>query len=333
MIPEFKKDAFGRVRIGNIYGKYNFFDLKKPLVISFSHLGASVDEGEICSSPSPWAFDYLAKNNINCLCFAGIRGKNNFYRDADFIKALKEIGESLPGFTERLGYGTSMGAYAAAAFSSPLGVSRVLLGSPISTRKREINNWDLDAGRSVESYNFDWNGPYIDAAASKASGYVIYDPLYGLDAIHAKRFTNLKLLKLPGAGHSGFDLLNQAKEMDWVFKSFLDNDLSELAYYKKIRKRKSIPSYYFGILGSESTNINTLRASVVKDFLSKNQPAIYNSIPDIYKSGPYERKTHGPEKHPAKIFKNNEKISLLPKLFSPFRGLIRRLVIPKLGLF
>lgn len=323
MKPEFKKSSFGKIRVGDVYGKYAFFDLKKPLVISFSHLGASVDEDKICSSPSPWAFDYLAKNNINCLCFAGIKGKNNFYRDVEFIKSLKEIGESLPGFTERLGYGTSMGAYAAAAFSSPLGVSRVLLGSPISTRKKEINNWDLDAGRSIESYNFDWNGPYSDAASSKASGYVIYDPLYGFDAIHAKRFTNLKLLKLPGAGHSGFDLLNQANEMDWVFKSFLNNELSELAYYKKIRKRKSIPSYYFGILGKESTNINTFRASVVKDFLSKNNPSIYNSIPDIYKAGPYERKVHGPEKRSAKIFTNNERISPLHKLLSQFSGFFK----------
>lgn len=312
----FNIDNKGSFRIGDIYGKYCFFDTGSPLVISFSHLGASVEENEIYQSPSPWAFDYLSKNKINCVCFSGIKGKNRFYRDKDFIDSLYEVSISLPQFSERLGYGTSMGAYAAAAFSRPLGINRLLLGSPISTRNININKWDINAGRSVESYNFDWTGPYNDAAESDSSGYVIYDPLYGLDAMHAKRFTKLMPLKLPGAGHSGFDLLNQAGAMDWLFKSFISNNVCEFKYYKMIKYRKKIPSYYFGILGAESTNITDSRAKKIINFLNEKEPEIYARIPDRFINGPHFRKNHGAEK---KVIKHRRKPWVSSPNISPYK--------------
>ncbi|WP_353144386.1 polysaccharide pyruvyl transferase family protein [Paracoccus sp. (in: a-proteobacteria)] len=277
---EFSIGKDDHIRIGDVYGKYHFSDISKPLVITFSHLGGSVSEDDMQAMKSPWAFDYLRRKNINCLCFASVRGKNKFYRDQTFIDALDKISAALPNFPNRLGYGTSMGAYAVSAFSGPLNISRLLLASPISTRDPKINYWDLAAKRSLPSFKFDWNGKYSDGAETTAGGYVIYDPLYGLDAQHARRFESLTPLKMPGAGHSGVDLLAQMKILDWVFSSFFEGHIDKPSYYQKIRARKSLASYYRGLLGKENTQITPARRQVVKNYLEKQRPNILKGIPD-----------------------------------------------------
>lgn len=270
----------GTLRIGDIYGKYHFSDVTKPLVISFSHLGGSVDENLIPEQKSPWAFDYLRKRDINCLSFSGIKGHNNFYRDEEFIAALDKISAALPDFPERLGYGTSMGAYAAAAYATPLKITRLLLGSPISTRNRRINTWDFAAGRSLPSYAFEWEGPYFDAAQTTARGYVLYDPLYALDAIHARRFTSLTPVKLPGAGHTGMDLLAQLKVLDEVFMGFYNDNLDLKTYYRKIRGRQMLAPYFTnGLLGRENSQITPERRQTIKRWLEKNKPELLAQIP------------------------------------------------------
>ncbi|WP_081880485.1 polysaccharide pyruvyl transferase family protein [Paenirhodobacter enshiensis] len=276
---DFRMGEDGTIRIGDVYGKYHFFDETAPLVICFSHLGASVAEPDIGAMKSPWAFDYLKKRNINCLCFAAIRGKNCFYRDPAFIASLKMLSEALPTFPERLGYGTSMGAYAVSAYATPLKISRLLIAAPISTRNRTINTWDFEAKRSLPSFRFDWSGPYNDGALTRATGYVVYDPFYHLDALHARRYRTLTQLKLPGAGHSGLDLLSNMKVLDWFFMSFYRGDVDTGRFYKLIRKRHSLAAFYKGILGKESSHLTPLRRRFLRDYIARRHPELLAQIP------------------------------------------------------
>ena len=272
---------FGRTasfRVGNVYCKYQLLDADRPVVVSFAHHISGVEEDKIEQSPDPWAFQYLSARSPNVVCFSFISGKYTYYRDRNLLDALPGISSSLRLFPQRLGYGCSAGAYAVSAFSNVLRLDKILLLCPISTRLREVATWDLEAKRFLSSFDFDWEEPYADGAATESEGYVIYDPLFRLDRLHAERYTKLKKLVLPGTGHLVPDRLHRLGMLSWTVDSFLTGEIPESEFYTRARGRKELRDYYAWMLSRENVRLTKTREKAILRALADRNSGIYYGL-------------------------------------------------------
>lgn len=265
--------------VGNVFAKYHFNDFTKPLVITFApdEKGLLRKDG-IAQGVSPWGFSYIKKLGYNVISFAELPETRSYYRDRGFREGVAILSEALPKFSERIGYGGSMGGYGVTAYSNVLNISRVLVFNPISTRIRSIATWDFEEKRSLDTFSFDWEGNYSDGADSLSSGFVVYDPLYKLDKLHAIRFKGLVSLKFPGVGHGVSEFLRQLGVLDWLVKSFLDNSLNVGMFNKKIRKRRRLKRYYAWMLSKENIYLTKRRKLVLekyRDFYSLSSDSTY----------------------------------------------------------
>jgi len=121
----------------NVYCKYYLMDIKKPLMVTFGAANSHIASSELVNSPSPWAFDYIKKKGINVISFSSI-DSDCWYRNKEFHNYLKSVSKNISIFSERLGYGGSMGAYGISAYSNTLNLTRVLLFCPVSTLNKII---------------------------------------------------------------------------------------------------------------------------------------------------------------------------------------------------
>lgn len=253
--------------VGSVYAKYNFNDFSKPLVITFAPDGLGLIKKEsIADGVSPWGFSYIKKLGYNVISFAELPESRSYYRDRSFREGIARLSKALPAFSERIGYGGSMGGYGVTAYSNVLNISRVLVFNPISTRKKSIATWDFDEKRSLDTFKFDWNGEYSDGADTLASGFIVYDPLYKPDKLHAVRFNGLDKLKFPGVGHGVSEFLRQLGVLDWLVKSFLDNSLSVEGFNKKIKRRRRLKRYYSWMLSKENIYLTEKRKQVLEKY-------------------------------------------------------------------
>jgi len=262
----FNEECYGF--IGSIYFKYYFVDPASPLVITFAPWGG-IDEDLAKSGGSPWGYEFIKSKSLNILSFSTISGKENYYRDSIFLSQLENIGNIIPKFPERLGYGNSMGGYAVSAFSNPLKIDRVLLLDPVSSRRKDIATWDYNGGRNLRSFDFDWSGMYTDGADTIAKGYVVYDPLFDLDKKHATRYHSLTKLRVPGVGHSMPQHLQSMHMLGWVVDGFIKDELSIKEFYKKARSRRNISQYYEWMLSSQNKKLTTRRMNVIRNYYIK----------------------------------------------------------------
>lgn len=245
--------------------------------VSYRHVEEGLD---------PWGYKFIKGLGYNVLSFHCTEGNINFYRDKIFIQELNQLGVDLPDFIERLSYGSSMGGYAATAFSEPLKVNRVLAISPISSRRRDLATWDYEAGRSLESFNLDWSGQYTDGAESSASGYVVYDPLYDLDKLHAIRYKSLSFLRVPGVGHHLPRHLQSMNMLNWLVEAFIKNDLRKDDFYRLARNRRNIQIYYEWMLSKENKKLTPMREKILnanylkirQDIFSNEDTSKYNGF-------------------------------------------------------
>ncbi|MBS4154769.1 hypothetical protein [Cobetia sp. MC34] len=261
-----EKDFF----IGSVYCRYHLFDISKPVVITFAPDNVGLLDKEMLSKGrTPWGFKYISKLGFNVISFAEMRHDNSYYRNSEFINSIDIISAAIPKFPERLGYGGSMGGYGVTAFANSLKLDRLLAFNPISTRNKNIASWDFEAKRSLWSFEQDWEGYCSDGAESQCSGYIIYDPLYDLDKKHAKRYTKLKHLKLPGVGHGVANYMQQLGMLDTVVKEFLDGKIDEKKFYKNARMRRKLQHYYTWMTGKENKYLTPKRKSIIEKYRDK----------------------------------------------------------------
>lgn len=156
-----------------------------------------------------------------------------------------------------------MGGYGASAYADALKITRILLINPISTRKRDIAILDFESRRSLETFEYDWESDYYDGAMTNAEGYIVYDPLFHLDKLHAIRYKNLKHLKVPGLGHGMPGHLNKINVLDWLVDSFIKNDIDDNVFYEKVRKRRNLKRYYQWMTSNQNKYLTTSRKKVI----------------------------------------------------------------------
>lgn len=185
--------------LDDVFVKYEFIDLNKPLLFTFSPAGTNLQEQDLHADFAPWGYHLAQKQQVNIIAFQHL-GKSNWFRSRNLIFFLEQLSTLLEPFTCRLGYGLSRGGFAIGAFANLLQLDQVLLFHPVSTKNRQLAPWD-DRSSSELAQQFDWLGDYHDLNLGKAKGYIIYDPTNRIDRLHAKRYPELTHLRVFGMGH------------------------------------------------------------------------------------------------------------------------------------
>lgn len=248
--------------VGNVYLKYSFTDLDKPLVFTFANAGSVTTQQNIDDQGySPWGFEFVKSYGVNVISFSTI-SPTNWYRNKDFHHFIVLLGKLVSVFNERIGYGGSMGGYAVSAYANTLEIDRLLLMNPISTLSEDLVPWETRFKHSKK--NWDWSHNCYDGATSNATNIITYDPLFSLDAKHAARYHNRINLKVPGIGHGVPKHLNNLGALKLAFEMFLYNAIEPELFHKKVRNRRHYTGYYKWLLSNQNKHLTPRRASVIE---------------------------------------------------------------------
>ena len=212
------------------------------LIVTFDNIS---NVNDISYGRKPWAYDFVRGGGYSH--FSVISRRKDWYRDPQIIDELRRRAEQ--GFFSRykkvVMAGTSMGGFAAMAFSSLVPGCIVLAYSPQSTLDRELVPWEerFDMGRERN-----WSLPHSDASFEIQSAkkvYVIYDPFFEPDKLHIERLEgdNVVLLKSWFAGHFSAVFIRRANLIKPLFQMVIDETLTEDAYYRLLRGRRSLAWY------------------------------------------------------------------------------------------
>lgn len=216
------------------------------LVVSFDNL-SSVGENQV--SRESWGYPFIQKQNWSHLgVFAYTR---SWFRDDELISFLCKLADEgfFAKFKKVAMIGTSMGAYAATAFSSLAPGCVVVAFSPQSTLHASLVPWEkrFNSGRKA-----DWSGRFADGAEeAKKAGQVwlIYDPLFKEDVRHADRYVGKNIIKLRAryAHHKTALFLRRAELLSTVVSEAIAGTMDEKRFYALYRRGRSLPWYLLGL--------------------------------------------------------------------------------------
>ncbi len=268
--------------IGDVYFRYSIINYDLPLIIYFSHMGTVLSDEQINNDEFiPSDFKFLLEKNLNVITFYCI-DEANWYRNYDFHRALESLGPLFLKFNLRLGYGGSMGGFGVSAFANILNLNRVLLFSPISSLNKSIAGWETRFKNRQRKYS--WIGKYHDGSELNCSGYIVYDPLFKLDALHAKRYSKLTHLKVPGVGHAMGEHLQCMGILKWLFDSFLGDTVNEVVFRRRARRRFSYQGYYKHMLSKSS--LTPKRREIVSRYYNNLMKSNEDSRFELFEGDP-----------------------------------------------
>ncbi len=253
--------------LDDVFVKYAFVDVNKPLLFTFSPAGTNVQQQDIDEDFAPWGYHLAKKQHVNVISFQHL-GKSNWFRSRNLIFFLEQLTTLLEPFSYRLGYGLSRGGFAVGAFANLLQLDQVLLFHPVSTKNKALAPWDNRSSTEL-AQQFDWEGDYHDLDLGKAKGYIIYDPTNHIDRLHAKRYPELTHLRVFGMGHGTHaTYLNKFgfyKQVAVDFIRYQQLDIAQFRqqtktlrfkedYYQSLNKANAYSEHRLGLL-SKAHNI------------------------------------------------------------------------------
>jgi len=253
----------------NIAGKalveYQIFDVKSPIIITFSPAGYVLTSKDVDKGVAGWAFELFKKHKINIISFTAINEKHWFSvpEVADYIEKLSPL---LNRFQERLGYGVSMGAFASAFYANQLKLDRLLLITPMD-RPDHLKNL-----------------PHFNHAADfEGKITLIYDPLCPVDKEFALMFPpQTQYLKFYSVGHQVIESISKLGFLKTLVLSFIKDDINPMEFAINARGRKDLERYYSYLKRNPTKKNTAKRRKVIKDsFLNwnlKNPTAPINKI-------------------------------------------------------
>lgn len=198
----------------------------------------------------PWGHKFFVEEGHSVL---GVIAKSaDWYRNSDlhdYLISLRDSGFFLR-FDRVFFAGSSMGGFAAAAFSSLAPSAHVISFNPQSTLRNDLAPWDTSHPSGMRQ---DWSGPFSDGAAEIAEAakiYVFYDQFHTLDRRHAERFFggNVHLIRAPFLGHGLPDAYLEMGILKDIMRQVISGKFSEAWYYSAIRKRRNLARYYKGLV-------------------------------------------------------------------------------------
>ncbi len=218
------------------------------LVVSFDNLQ---DAGNRKISRGTWGYSFFTKFGYSHLGISTSRG--NWFRDQTTIDLLENLKEQ--GFFDKFKNvaftGTSMGGFAALAFSQIVPNSNVVVFSPQTSLDTKKVPWEtrFRVGRSA-----DWSLPYSDGTQGLEAAknvYIVYDPIFSLDRKQIQRIPklpNVHELWLPGCGHKTAVVLRRLDALNYVQKNGIEGKIDAEMFRNMARRRRYIVMYKKGML-------------------------------------------------------------------------------------
>lgn len=220
--------------------------LGKTLVVAFDNL----DDARQDSNRLPWAVDFISAQGWSSLGF--MAHGPTWYRSQEVLDFFDELARD--GFFEKFDrvvfYGTSMGGYAACAFSAACPGATVVAINPQVSMDRERAGWDHRYRKSWRHNYFDRYGYAPDMVEQAAKVWLFYDSRQPQDAMHATLFQspNVVKIKCPFMGHG---ILNVWRDMG-VLKQLISGCINGSATIGDVqalmRKRHGSKAYQKNLL-------------------------------------------------------------------------------------
>ncbi|CAI3139932.1 hypothetical protein MWMV8_MWMV8_01267 [Acinetobacter calcoaceticus] len=184
----------------------------------------------------------LVKYQYNVI---GIMPKQkSWFPQASMIELAKTISPVLQGFKNIVGYGGSMGGYAAIKYSNLLNMNRVIAFVP----QYSIDPTQVEDRRYAEFFDAVANKdmqiqpPDVDAAREYI---IVYDPYFSIDREHYLKIKellpSLHTIHLPFTGHEALSVLASSS----LLHDFIEHEFDEIYFYQQVRKVKKQSKFYF----------------------------------------------------------------------------------------
>ena len=184
----------------------------------------------------------LSKHGYNVV---GIMPKEKSWFPEQSMRAmLNEIAATIAPFQQRIGYGGSMGGYAAIKYSNLLDLQRVVALVPqysidpediLDTRYNMFFHPQHNADMRIQSQDVSAEREYI----------VIYDPHYAEDRAQYLKLQavlpSLQTLHLPFTGHDAIAVLASSD----LLNDFLSHPFDPAHFYQKMRQVKKNSKFYY----------------------------------------------------------------------------------------
>lgn len=170
--------------------------------------------------------------------------QKSWFPQASMIELAKAISPILKGFKNIVGYGGSMGGYAAIKYSNLLNMNRVIAFVPQYSidpehveDRRYAEFFDAIANKDMQIQPQD-----VDAAREYV---IVYDPYFSIDREHYLKIKellpSLHTIHLPFTGHEALSVLASSS----LLHDFIEHDFDEIYFYQQVRKVKKQSKFYF----------------------------------------------------------------------------------------
>ncbi|MBZ2163609.1 hypothetical protein [Alteromonas stellipolaris] len=248
-----KSTGQGSFALENIKCDFFISDFDKPLLYTFAPFG------EASADTISWGFEFGKNLDVNVIAISLVSNES-WYQDPELYELALNLGK-LANFSEILGYGGSMGGFGVSVYSNILKIDRLLLLNPFSTLDPNI----IPEETRFRWYqrNLEWDSRFNDGAITCSKGVVVYDPLFKLDALQAKRFKDFKLVKLHGVGHQIPMHLNKLGLLKRLVIDFLNNGSDFAWFYKASRNRRFYPGYFAWMQSQENIHLTQRRKATI----------------------------------------------------------------------
>ncbi|MEM9798236.1 MAG: alpha/beta fold hydrolase [Pseudomonadota bacterium] len=219
----------------------------RTLVVVFDNL----DDVRQDPDRLPWAVDFIAAQGWSALGF--MAHGPTWYRDAavhDFFDDLRDD-DFFDGFDKVVFYGTSMGGYAAAAFSAAAPGATIVAINPQATLDRTIAVWER---RYRPAWRYDYTDRYgyaPDMVRNAHRMWLFYDSRITADAMHAALFRGDHVSKIacPFMGHGMLSLWREMGVLKAVVSGCIENTITVPQIRRLMRSRRTVPRFQKAILG------------------------------------------------------------------------------------
>ncbi|UGQ30231.1 hypothetical protein [Acinetobacter calcoaceticus] len=170
--------------------------------------------------------------------------QKSWFPQASMIELAKTISPVLQGFKNIVGYGGSMGGYAAIKYSNLLNMNRVIAFVPQYSidpdhveDRRYAEFFDAIANKDMQIQLQD-----VDAAREYV---IVYDPYFSIDREHYLKIKellpSLHTIHLPFTGHEALSVLASSN----LLHDFIEHEFDEIYFYQQVRKVKKQSKFYF----------------------------------------------------------------------------------------
>ncbi|WP_147391909.1 hypothetical protein [Paracoccus onubensis] len=243
------------------------YDDGGPLVVTFEHLrGQGRAQHRLRSG---WMVNYLRTKRVSHLAVKP--GRNDWYRRQGLTEAFQYLKDSgfLDRFARVITCGGSMGGYGALAYSGMLDADTVVAFNPLTTLNSRLVPWET----RFQNYatNFDWDGPFHDAAKECASArqvYAVVDRCYDLDWKHVARMPshNLHVLNAPFLQHQLPLYLHWLGLLEPFFDNMVQGRIETMPFNKVLRDRRELAQYFNVLENAPRVRSSPVFSGIVRRF-------------------------------------------------------------------